>query len=113
MTHGVWLSTLAKLNRARMAERLPEVERTIRNPQLIQSDPDDVRAFLYYAEPSDWSGKLLMVAVKCLPRRFQDGESQRRYARMAWIRAGYGEAWVASAYAVKEPKRRGVLEWQS
>jgi hypothetical protein len=113
LTHGTWLSTVAKLNRSQMADRLADVKRAISDPRLIQRDSDDARGLMYYVEPSDWRGKLLLVAVKCLPRRFQDGESQRRYARIARIRVSYGEAWVASAYPVMEPKRRGVVEWQS
>src|SRR4051794_20499804 len=77
LTHGAWLDVLAKLNRAQMANQLGGVRSAITAPQVIQADPTDDGALLYYWHPA--GGNLLAVAVKCPPRRFQDGRGQRRY----------------------------------
>jgi hypothetical protein len=113
LTHGVWRAILAKQNRAQMGDRLGDVQRAVLLPRLIQADPLDAKTLLYYFKPDAGRDKLLLVAVKCLPRRFSDGLEQGRYLRLGGIVPGWGEAWVASAYFVKEPKRRARAVWPS
>jgi hypothetical protein len=110
LTHGTWARVLAKENRALMEPFLGAIERTIKTPSVIQADGP--KHLLYYAEPDRSSGRLLLVAVKCLPRRFSNGADQNRY-RLAdkAARRGWGEAWVSSAYFVSGLKRRGEQVW--
>jgi hypothetical protein len=114
MTHGVWLRTLSKLNRAHMAAYYHAVEGAITTPQTIHGDPINDVTLLYYGVPPDAGGKRICVAVKCLPRRFRSGSRQRRYRALgALLRTNAGEAWVCSAYFVPYPKPRGFELWPS
>jgi hypothetical protein len=112
LTHGVWLDTLDKLNRGQMAQHLEGVQAAITTPQTIHEDTTDPRYLLYYWEPSGGGGMLIAVAVKCVPRRYKDGADQRRYElRGTLLRSNAGEAWVSSAYFLKQPKSRGLPLW--
>jgi hypothetical protein len=111
MTHGTWHSVLAKLNRAQMDRRLGSVEQTIMDPLSIYADRDD-RTLCYYSQPSGLGGNLLFVAVKCIPRRFRNGAVQRRYTAIGErTSTPAGEAWVSSAYPIRDVKRRGKQLW--
>lgn len=114
LTHGQWHGVLAKQNRAFMSAHLGTVEAAIRHPSSIDADPQDDRHFLYYSGMIDvgGTGRLLLVAVKHLPRRMHNARMQRRYAIMdRLLRNGWGEAWVSSAYLVSQPKPRGQRTW--
>lgn len=112
MTHEVWRAVLAKEDRDQI-EPLERVASAITAPQVIQEDPVDPRYLLYYGEWSEPVGKLLCVPVKCLPHAFAGGEEQREYVEQgAEIGASnLGEAWVASAYFLDEPKSRAKRVW--
>jgi len=112
LTHGAWWDLLRKENRVEMGAYLVPIASAIQVPQVIQADPLDAVTLLYYSEPSDARGKLLCVAVKCLPRRFKDGQAQRRRDLAGRVlRRPWGEAWVSSAYFLRNPKSRGVRVW--
>ena len=110
LTHGQWLGILEKEGRAPMGSLLPVVRSAISAPQAIHADSADPRKLLYYSETPE--GRLLLVVVKCLPRRFQHGRIQRRYLLLGHATGtGAGEAWVVSAYPLRQLKARGRPIW--
>lgn len=112
LTHEVWFATLAKENRSGMAGRLELVEAVVATPWQIHADKGDPRALLYYSEPSGPNDRLLCVAVKCLPHRVGGRGRQLVYTVAGRIaRREWGEAWVSSAYPVKQFRARGYRVW--
>lgn len=95
-----------------MASYLHALPSAVSAPSAIHVDPLDGKSLLYYGELAE--GRIVLLPVKCLPGLFKDGEDQRRLeARGRLLGLPWGEAWVRSAYLVKDLKPRGVPLWPS
>lgn len=113
LTHSVWLRVLEKHGSGMDAFR-SSVSSAISAPHAIHADTRDSKGLMYYEEPPALDGKLLCVAVKCLPYRIRDRELQRRYRMLGRaMRTGYGEAWVSTVHIVPREKSFGSLIWPS
>lgn len=110
LTHEVWL---AKARQHGLYEPSEDVAGVIVDPWRIDEDTEDRRVWLYYSSPQPPRGKVFLVAVKCLPRRFDSGWSQQRHRLIGRVRGRpmWGEAWVSSAYWIEHPKSKGVRVW--